>query len=181
VVSKSSSPSFLTQSKVQSAISPSVFRRFASDDANSESRPVAAADAEEHGTIRSAIDSAAESTSTYTKDAEESLAQSTEPARETYGGDRGAEPTSGLASGFPRAPRQNRYNDRKDNYTTRSDNPRSDNPRSNNPRVLEPTSGIYIGNLLFDVTAKDLEREFEQFGPIKSTVIATDARGLSKG
>jgi hypothetical protein len=177
VVSKSSSPSFLAQSKVQSAISPSVFRRFASDNANSESRPVAAADAEEHGTIRSAIDSAAESTSTYTKDAEESLAQSTEPAQETFGGDRGAEPTSGLASGFPRAPRQNRYNDdRRDNYTTRSNN-----PRSNNPRVLTPTSGIYVGNLLFDVTAKDLEREFEQFGPIKSTIIATDARGLSKG
>jgi len=35
--------------------------------------------------------------------------------------------------------------------------------------------------LLFDVTASDLQREFEQFGPVKSAVVATDARGLSKG
>ena len=48
-------------------------------------------------------------------------------------------------------------------------------------RVLTPTNGIYIGNLLFDVTAQDITREFEQFGTIKSSVIATDARGLSKG
>jgi nucleolin len=48
-------------------------------------------------------------------------------------------------------------------------------------RQLVPTSGIYIGNLLFDITAADLEREFEGFGKVTSSVIAADARGLSKG
>lgn len=48
-------------------------------------------------------------------------------------------------------------------------------------RKLVPTSGIYVGNLLFDVTTADLEREFGQFGKISSATIATDARGLSKG
>jgi len=46
---------------------------------------------------------------------------------------------------------------------------------------MTPTTSIYIGNLLFDVTASDLEREFGQFGEIKSSVIATDPRGMSKG
>ena len=48
-------------------------------------------------------------------------------------------------------------------------------------RILTPTPGIYVGNLLFDVTTADLEREFGQFGKIISTTIATDGRGLSKG
>jgi nucleolin len=48
-------------------------------------------------------------------------------------------------------------------------------------RQMVPTSGIYIGNLLFDVTAADLEREFKAFGDVKSAIVATDARGLSKG
>jgi len=44
-----------------------------------------------------------------------------------------------------------------------------------------PTTSVYIGNLLFDITANDLEREFGQFGDIKSAIIATDPRGMSKG
>jgi len=48
-------------------------------------------------------------------------------------------------------------------------------------KPLIPTPGIYIGNLLFDVTSADLEREFAPFGKISSAVVATDARGLSKG
>jgi hypothetical protein len=48
-------------------------------------------------------------------------------------------------------------------------------------RILTPTPGIYVGNLLFDVTTADLEREFGQFGKIISSTIATDGRGLSKG
>ncbi|KAH7354730.1 hypothetical protein BKA65DRAFT_227527 [Rhexocercosporidium sp. MPI-PUGE-AT-0058] len=44
-----------------------------------------------------------------------------------------------------------------------------------------PSNGVYIGNLLFDVTAADLEKQFEEFGTIKKATLATDARGLSKG
>jgi nucleolin len=49
------------------------------------------------------------------------------------------------------------------------------------PREVIPSEKVYIGNLLFDVTAKDIQREFEQFGTVKDATIATDARGLSKG
>jgi len=49
------------------------------------------------------------------------------------------------------------------------------------PLELVPNETIYVGNLLFEVTAADLEREFGQFGTIKSTTIASDARQLSKG
>ncbi|KAJ5042116.1 uncharacterized protein L3040_004674 [Drepanopeziza brunnea f. sp. 'multigermtubi'] len=44
-----------------------------------------------------------------------------------------------------------------------------------------PSNSIYVGNLLFDITQEDIQREFESFGPIKSVTIASDNRGLSKG
>ncbi|CAG8982506.1 hypothetical protein HYALB_00002286 [Hymenoscyphus albidus] len=44
-----------------------------------------------------------------------------------------------------------------------------------------PNNTIYVGNLLFDVTAADLEREFAQFGTITASQIATDPKSLSKG
>lgn len=47
--------------------------------------------------------------------------------------------------------------------------------------TLTPTPGVYIGNLLFDVTAADLEKEFASFGAIKSARVVTDANGTSKG
>lgn len=49
------------------------------------------------------------------------------------------------------------------------------------PVDLTPNPSIYVGNLVFDVTADDLKREFSSFGEIKSAIIATDGRGLSKG
>lgn len=48
-------------------------------------------------------------------------------------------------------------------------------------RVIKPAAGIYIGNLLFDITEEDIKREFQEFGNIQSVTIASDARGLSKG
>ncbi|CAL3966273.1 unnamed protein product [Diplocarpon coronariae] len=44
-----------------------------------------------------------------------------------------------------------------------------------------PSANLYVGNLLFDVTQKDVQKEFEAFGEIKAVHVATDARGLSKG
>lgn len=56
------------------------------------------------------------------------------------------------------------------------------NNRAPRPNVnLTPSNNVYVGNLLFDITPADLEREFAQFGTIKSVKIATDGRGLSKG
>ncbi|PWW79399.1 RNA-binding domain-containing protein, partial [Tuber magnatum] len=48
-------------------------------------------------------------------------------------------------------------------------------------RKLSPTKVIYIGNLQFDVKEDDLLEEFKAFGPVMSTRIIIDARGLSKG
>lgn len=90
----------------------------------------------------------------------EQKAESTEFAPRTT-----ERPTSSQEFGYP--PRQESQG-----FTPRS--PLQD-------RVLAPTTGIYVGNLLFDVTAADLEKEFAAYGTIKSAIIAQDARGLSKG
>ncbi|XMA17602.1 hypothetical protein WAI453_010393 [Rhynchosporium graminicola] len=44
-----------------------------------------------------------------------------------------------------------------------------------------PSNGVYVGNLLFDVTGADIQKEFAEFGTITKCTLATDARGLSKG
>lgn len=44
-----------------------------------------------------------------------------------------------------------------------------------------PSKSLYIGNLYFEVTEQTLRKEFERFGPVASTKIIFDARGLSKG
>ncbi len=49
------------------------------------------------------------------------------------------------------------------------------------PAPVVPSTSIYVGNLVFDVTKADLEREFSTFGTIKNVIIAADSRGLSKG
>lgn len=54
-------------------------------------------------------------------------------------------------------------------------------PREFAPRESTPNETLYVGNLLFDVTAKDLTSQFSEFGTVKDVIIATDARGLSKG
>ncbi|APA13492.1 hypothetical protein sscle_11g082620 [Sclerotinia sclerotiorum 1980 UF-70] len=46
---------------------------------------------------------------------------------------------------------------------------------------IAPNNGIYIGNLLFDITEEDLKKEFEHFGTITDVRVTRDARGLSKG
>ncbi|TGO07088.1 hypothetical protein BTUL_0333g00020 [Botrytis tulipae] len=46
---------------------------------------------------------------------------------------------------------------------------------------IEPNNGVYVGNLLFDITEEDLKKEFEHFGTITDVRVTRDARGLSKG
>ncbi|KAF7914262.1 uncharacterized protein EAF01_000668 [Botrytis porri] len=46
---------------------------------------------------------------------------------------------------------------------------------------IDPNNGVYIGNLLFDITEEDLKKEFEHFGTITDVRVTRDARGLSKG
>ncbi len=95
-----------------------------------------------------------------------------------YGGDRSGGYGDRNDRGMDRGgDRRGGYGDRNDRGIARG----GDRERAPAERILAPTTGIYVGNLLFDVTADDLKREFEQFGPIQSVKVATDVRGLSKG
>jgi len=173
IVSKSRSINtaspFLLRSKVQNGFSTSVFRRFASDEANASkeesAESIESADGKS-GYLQSAIDSASEVAETATTYASEATEQVKEYASET----------GSAVTAAPRfAPRENNRFERREpnsSFTGRA---------APADRVLAPSAGIYVGNLLFDVTAADLTKEFQQYGTIKSTVIASDARGLSKG
>ena len=46
---------------------------------------------------------------------------------------------------------------------------------------FEPKSTLYVGNLFFDVTEADLQKEFSKFGTVVKARLVRDARGLSKG
>lgn len=61
---------------------------------------------------------------------------------------------------------------------------RSSAPPQRKPRevlINEPKATIYIGNLFFDVTESDLEKELARFGKVEKVRLMRDARGLSKG
>lgn len=113
--------------------------------------------------MQSAIESATETASTYASEAAESVSESAEAVGEAVGAAAGAY--------TPREPREDRggFSDRRG---SRFD---ADKP------APAPSNGVYVGNLLFDVTSADLEREFASFGTIMSATLASDARGLSKG
>ncbi|KAL8986874.1 MAG: hypothetical protein Q9177_003868 [Variospora cf. flavescens] len=46
---------------------------------------------------------------------------------------------------------------------------------------VPPSTTVYVGNLFFDVREEDLRREFEKLGAIESVKLILDNRGLSKG
>lgn len=196
---------FLLRSKVQATgISPSVFRRFASDDASSPS----SADGES-SSVSSAIDSAAESASTYASEAAEKVSDVSEHITDAAAGTAAA---AGLAFQPREDRRESRPYERNNNYGDRNEGERKftgngnapprgnfggrgggyggdrngggrsfDNRAPRGAPIVSPTPSVYVGNLLFDITAADLQREFGQFGEIKSAIIASDPRGMSKG
>lgn len=57
----------------------------------------------------------------------------------------------------------------------------SSRPAREPQEAPEPKPTVYIGNLFFDVTENDLNKEFSRFGTIQNTRLIRDARGLSKG
>lgn len=165
-----------------------MFRRYNSDDAE---KKVQSADGES-AHIESAIKSATESASTSTHNHEATPPSFAEASDKPY---QAPARTEGFA---PREPSDRpRYNDRGDRggfgdrrsgdrggfAERRGGGDRDAGFRDSSSRFapIQPGPAIYVGNLLFDVTAKDLEREFAEFGTIKSATIATDPRGLSKG
>ncbi|PGH03356.1 hypothetical protein GX51_04087 [Blastomyces parvus] len=47
--------------------------------------------------------------------------------------------------------------------------------------IHKPNDTIYVGNLFFEVTAEDLQRDLAKFGTVHSARIIYDSRGLSRG
>lgn len=182
-----------------------MFRRFASDEANpsEEKSSVESADSNDHGSVRSAIDSATESASTYAGEAAESITENAEKAKDavvdgataaaaglgfsqredrrdsrpSYGNRDGVRPSYGDRNGGRSAYGGDRGYGGRDGGSF----DRPSRPAYREPAALSPCPNIYVGNLLFDVTSSDLEREFGEYGPVKRAFIASDARGLSKG
>merc|ERR1712093_355560 len=175
-----STPFALRSKTQQSSIIPSAFRKY-SDDAAKSSEAVPTSDGE-NSAVNRAIDAASDSTPASAGESQGYAPR--EPRqyedrrggygggdrgyggdRGGYGGDRGADRYGGGAYGGGRGGGMQRGGG-----------------RSFEPRPAPaPSSGVYVGNLLFDVTAADLEKEFGEFGAIQKVTLATDARGLSKG
>ncbi|KAI7515286.1 hypothetical protein KC317_g23845, partial [Hortaea werneckii] len=68
----------------------------------------------------------------------------------------------------------------------RQSNPFDKTPSSSGGRLQSsasrsPSRILYIGNLFFEVTAPELEKEFSKLGDITNSRIVVDSRGLSKG
>jgi len=53
--------------------------------------------------------------------------------------------------------------------------------KSQGVNVPESAKVLYVGNLFFEVSEEQLEREFSRFGAVVKTRIIYDNRGLSKG
>lgn len=84
-------------------------------------------------------------------------------------------PVSELTQGFERESRQpGRQSGRQDRQFDGQDR-----RPARDPPTPKPT--IFVGNLFFDVTEGDLEKEFARFGTIKNLRLIKDVRGLSKG
>ncbi|KAF4631843.1 hypothetical protein G7Y89_g6286 [Cudoniella acicularis] len=199
---------FNVRSQVQATgISTSVFRRFASDDAASRSSDGeqssvslavnstssdASPPAESLSNISEAgANSVVDSAQVFAAASEQAYQPREDRPSRSYdndGGERrpyngGGGDRRGAYNGGGRGGYGGRDGGRS-SYNSRGGYPDRSAPREGSgrgPPVLAPTSDIYIGNLLFDITAADLEREFAPYGDIKSAVIATDPRGLSKG
>jgi nucleolin len=90
----------------------------------------------------------------------------------------GAEPRAPAASNYqPRSP-QTQSNDGAS--TGRFQSNRAIDP-DRLERMARPKETVYIGNLFFDITEDDLQREMSRFGPIAKCKLLRDSRGLSKG
>merc|ERR1712093_362223 len=185
-----STPFALRSKTQQSSIIPSAFRKY-SDDAAKSSEAVPTSDGE-NSAVNRAIDAASDSTPASAGESQGYAPREPrqyEDRRGGYGGDRGGRGGYGGGDRGYGGDRGGYGGDRgADRYGGgaygggRGGGMQRGGGRSFEPRPAPaPSSGVYVGNLLFDVTAADLEKEFGEFGAIQKVTLATDARGLSKG
>lgn len=170
--SLSTSSSFIVRAAKPSPLS-SVFRRYLNDDA--ENKP--SQEKSEQSTYEAAAETVSDAAA-YAKDTVTEAAESVAAATGTFGY-QGREPRERQSGGY----NNDRYGgpDRRDNgFGDRGGRGVRDD-RSRPIREIQPSATIYVGNLLFDITAADLQAVFEEFGPVKNAKIAVDERGTSKG
>jgi len=164
-----SSP-FIARTKPQATIFP-IFRRFASNDVQTETRESetettpSSADKENQSSIGSAISpAAAKDAGVDTPLGGASAAGLAFKPREDR---REYRPRNDYGSDRRSAAPEGRYGERRRDFA--------------DPPHVTPSNSLYVGNLLFEIREEDLEREFSQFGKIEDINIAKDARNLSKG
>merc|ERR1712093_221815 len=191
-----STPFALRSKTQQSSIIPSAFRKY-SDDAAKSSEAVPTSDGE-NSAVNRAIDAASDSTPASAGESQGYAPREPrqyEDRRGGYGGDRNGGGRGGFGARGGRGgyggDRGGRGGDRggyggdrgADRYGGgaygggRGGGMQRGGGRSFEPRPAPaPSSGVYVGNLLFDVTAADLEKEFGEFGAIQKVTLAPLSR-----
>ncbi len=148
-------------------------RRFASEEVQTQSEPVADGAQAQHGDNSIAASSKAEAESS-TQDSQERSASSQGQEHSTIGD------LASSAAGKVKETASDVYNtiagasasESHRGYNSGSAARQFDSP---------PSSNVYVGNLFFDVKEDDLRKKFEECGTIASIKLIMDNRGLSKG
>ncbi|KAL8903506.1 MAG: hypothetical protein Q9171_007381 [Xanthocarpia ochracea] len=148
-------------------------RRFASEEAQTQSEPVADGAQAQHGDNSIAASSQAEAESS-TQDSQERSASSQDQEHSTIG------ELASSAAGKVKKTASNAYDTIAGDSGSglqRGENSGSAARQFDSP----PRKSVYVGNLFFDVKEEDLRKKFEECGTIESIKLIMDNRGLSKG
>ena len=155
--------SLTVRSRPQRSIISQLQRRYASEEAQTQSEPVADGATEaQHGENSIAA-------------ASQEQSQPTEPAQEqkqkhTTLGEVASSATEKIQESASTA------------YNAMTGGAEGGAPLTDQQREAKvPKASVYVGNLYFDIKERDLQREFEKCGPIESVRLILDNRGLSKG
>ncbi|KAL8685187.1 MAG: hypothetical protein Q9218_007915 [Villophora microphyllina] len=162
---------YITMEALQSSLLFRLQRRFASEEAQTQSEPVADRETEaQHGDNSIAAVSPEQSQpepSTEHTSTQDPYEQSQQQEQSTLGelasaaADKAKETASSAYSAVTGDQGGTAFGERRPQPT--------------------PQPNVYVGNLFFDVKSEDLRKEFEKCGPIESVKLIMDNRGLSKG
>lgn len=159
---------FTARSKLQGLSISQLQRRFASEEAQTQSEP--SADRTEEG-----------------QHGDNSIAASSEPTQaddpvpeQAYGSQPAQREQSRTLGDFASAAAETTREAASTAYGAVADLATGGGRYSNRPDT-PPGPSVYVGNLFFDVREDDLRREFEKLGAIESVKVIVDNRGLSKG
>ncbi|KAI4239963.1 MAG: hypothetical protein L6R40_005394 [Gallowayella cf. fulva] len=133
-------------------------RRFASEEAQTQSEPVADGAQGQHGDNSIAESSSGESNHNATRQEHSTIGDLAGKVKETT-----SNAYDAIIGGTGGENRSSELSPKRSN---------ADNA---------PNKSVYLGNLFFDVREDDIRKKFEGLGEIESIKLVTDNRGLSKG